>query len=361
MPFYTARSYVSKRCICYNKDTDEEIPRVESVDTDRGILVEFVGFVDERGRRMKIRQSRRGNFYVKDRITGEVNPSCSDQPPVIGTRKEFLRVNNRGNWQRTVSGYMSKEQGMEILKKESGLPIPQQILNPMKLEVEPYLNSCAGHLYKRSINSTTIEYLEGLNGEIIYYPYFEVGSTPKKYRSSHFDDTRDYGRKIAFVRYAAKQVTLYSEVIPDNVIERWAKVLNMLVDKGIWEFGILGTAMALPLAVWGDDTKWVEHPMMLVVPVLDKKDPRPQESLNPIIITAEEIKKRGRRVLLLAYLGVTPEFEKRRKDGNLGRAIMRYHKDGWDLTDGVLNEIIGNELFVEEGGAGNNDWTNLPE
>lgn len=360
MPFYTARRTVGRHCRVYDADTDEVIDKVESVDTDKGVLVEFIREVENGKRRMR-REVRTGNFYVKDMRTDEVNPPSDEAPPVVAKS----RVEAMGdNMQRMLTPYragreaalwesMPKEKRDAIIKSEAGTP-PDRLLNHIELDVLPYLSDHASELYGVRLTSVVTKYYQGPNGELIYptplatrLPVSEGPArdliTPKERY-----ENKGYTPKNTFVRFIGKQVTLYDGTIPERLIERWAKVLNLVADKGIWEFGILLPARAMALDVWGDGTPWDTESARRVCPEYDPRDPRAAKSppVETVIITDEDIAKRGRRVLLMAYVGIHPLVD-----------------DNIDDSDDqkFLNDLVGNELFISGGQAGNSDWAGLPE
>lgn len=348
MPFYEGKTRIGKRCDCYDADTGNRLDKVLAVDTDKGILVETVLHKDKGNRRLE-KRVRKGNFYVVDRVSGERNPESDANPAKSGTWREFVAKNNRPDQRhKYASGAYVGESSMDVLKKE--VPnVFEVIPSPRPIEVTPYLNEKAKKLYAEKLGGISYEYILGPNGELEYpTPYFPPGIEAKSLKE--YEDWekahKDWQRMTGLVRFAVKQVTLREDTVPDHVIERWSKVLNMLADKDIWYFGTLLTNFVLPLHLWGDGTPFLTHPASRMIRAIEAdNDPRSYELPEDEKVTPERIKERGQRFLLLAYIGVHPRFSEGSEDTVLAR----------------LNEEVGNELFVEEGRPGNNDWTGLPE
>ncbi len=427
MPFYTRRgSIVGKRVACFDKDTGKKLERIICIDTSRGIALQLntevveeasttkhvsvkpvrrqdVGHgigvelqpvegngvsISRRCQRVSVKTILRGNFYVKDRKTGEINPP-SDVAPQLPENYEFdpNEENSRPElWDAELDQNLREdlhenpELRMDILKEECASAIEScaklESSKMRQLDVTPYLNEKALKLYNAKLQSTVLEYLHGPNGDFVFPPPhytfanrglaarqglgIPVRAVVNSTIQEIDDELNEYGkkgyeRKCSLVRYAAKQVTLRGSAIPASLIERWAKVLNKLADKSIWEFGTLAV-LAMPLDLWGDGTPFLpDLPERTVAHLMDPNDPRKIESKHEVIeISDDTIRQKGRRVLLLAYIGIHPEFNNVEDSQKRGEPYV-------DATTEAINAIMENALIVDEGSRGDDDWTNLPE
>jgi hypothetical protein len=228
-----------------------------------------------------------------------------------------------------------------VLKKEA--PDPVKWLGTIRnLEVEQYLSEEALALYNSPLGSTVHEFYQNKNtGEVL---------TRSQTQSESFGDEWDqWDHRTSLVRFMSKMVIGDADGrVPDQTVERWARVLNWMAANKHWRFGTLGPALAMPLMVLGDGTPLLSADEMtgtVISQIMSPQDPRINTYAK---VSDEELKRRfqekKRQVVISTYICVSEELDPYRIQ----------------TTAAMMNDKLGVDLFVEEGMMPTMDWKGLP-
>jgi hypothetical protein len=309
---------------------------------------------------------------VIDRVSGERNPESKEELK-HGSWKDYIGPNNRPSKSLTPKLANSKQELFDIIKDETQSLIKdvgQQKDALQQIEVESYLNDRALHLYQTKVQSTVLEYLRNEDTKELLFPVenrFAINPEHEEPSPQYIfyagdplervpDDIK-VSRHVALVRFVGKQITTYDNKVSDDVCKRFARVLNKLADEGIWEFGTLLDAMVMPLALFGDGEPWYPAGLanqLLVNEVMSEDDPRTKTPVDALPNPETLVSERGRRILLLAYIGVHPDHAQSDPEYTPGVPYV-------DATNKHLNDLMGNDLFLDEGANGSGNWDGLPE
>jgi hypothetical protein len=87
---------------------------------------------------------------------------------------------------------------------------------------------------------------------------------------------------------------------------------------------------------------------------MSEDDPRTKTPVDALPNPETLVSERGRRILLLAYIGVHPDHAQSDPEYTPGVPYV-------DATNKHLNDLMGNDLFLDEGANGSGNWDGLPE
>lgn len=373
MPYYSTRHPDACHLNIYDTSTGALVPRVVAVDTDRGYVVQLerkqvqvertrYDEIDLRhdGRIVPNRETERkevvpryrfervtrfGQFYVEDVRTGERNPPGETPPPsrlpdsreaasLLRTHKHMREAREFGRKTQEMWDQDYKDRDPKEVLAEEAAPHAERVERTTavrKLDVMPYLSS------PRARKLVQVE----LSGTVIEYRQFEDGSREFDPRTMTKEDVdniikngppqeqEDRGaRRTAFVMFAGKQVRCRLDEIEgrEDIKRRWAKVLDMLADRHIWEFGILiGPTLLMNVSAASAKLRPDMQPHEIEYALRHPPEPR---------------------TMLMAYIGVNPDLVAGVEVPDMERR---------------LNEIVGNDLFGREGQIASLDWRGLPE
>lgn len=253
----------------------------------------------------------------------------------------------------------------DTLKKETN--IDTESLKVERLDVYSYLTDRAKYLHDYKLYSTVEEYWHDPRTQdrwkvsdptdpewVAWRAACERGEAfegdpralvePQKF----VDERAALGveRKTFLVAYFGVTVMTDDGTITEEVKKRFADLLNQLAEKNIWWFGTFMCPLSIPLGVFNDGT-----PMMSCLPGTGPFDPK---DLSTYFKRNEG---EGRRVMLLAYIGVHPTYQERyngvcmkdhcHNDGFRADNPLHVAADG--ITESDIPLDTKHTIFIDEG------------
>jgi len=258
---------------------------------------------------------------------------------------------------------------LDTIKEETKNCDP--VLKENKLDgIEEHLNDRAHKLYTTKVYSTVHEY-NLVDGKIMPVDPKHLDNIMRAMAEKVPYDPypgQKVDRKVSLVRFAGKMVRSRTGEFPERAIKRWAKVLNKIADKGIWEFGTLG-AFWIPLGLNADGGELTPTQALMArveltaltwgrphdgqknkVSKFEKNLQKTKELADTIEAPFDQrVKEQGRSFIIMTYVGIAPKYD------------TLYDDKHNDITNKRLNELLHNEVFLEEGACPTLDWSNLPE
>jgi hypothetical protein len=191
--------------------------------------------------------------------------------------------------------------------------------------VIPHLGDAGQRIARCRGRSTVMEVLKNNKTDKVF-PWHKSELTGYEHITEEAIDGLDCNREFVLTVFLTKMITVDKGSNIEYWIKRFAAMFNRLAYYDKINYGILSSFIALPL---GDLDAEREVNQAVKNGVLDAKE------LSKIRKKWTD-KAKTMRILLMVY------------------PYSHYEKE-------ELNEWLGNEAFVEEGGLGNDDWSGLPD